>query len=284
MSSDIDMNDSSQSEGDVEVFDQLHIPADVTAMYTRGPATVIYKGKHFDWRPHEDNTRAFAKTSVIWQLGDEYSTRGNDRNRYWRCGICKRSTILVIDDGSSSGLRHLKKKHKIDKEGQRIGNSRASQSTIPSAFEVAATAAATVTNLVRSRIHVSFDLWTSPNSKGLVGVVFHYLDNGLKVRSLLAGMRRVKGSHSGENIAEAVITVIKTIGIKNQLSFFIGDNATTNNTVIRAILTHLRPDIEDPDFRRVRCFRYIINLVAKAFLFNKDADAFEEESYSKKTR
>jgi hypothetical protein len=60
----------------------------------------------------------------------------------------------------------------------------------------------------KSRIHISFDLWTSPNSKGLIGVVFHYLDENLKVRSLLAGMRRVKGAHSGENIAEAVILII----------------------------------------------------------------------------
>jgi hypothetical protein len=64
--------------------------------------------------------------------------------------------------------------------------------------------------VAKSRIHISFDLWTSPNSKGLVGVVFHYLDQDLKVRSLLAGMRRVKGAHSGENIAEAVIPLTKT--------------------------------------------------------------------------
>jgi hypothetical protein len=59
------MNDSSQSEGDVKVLDQLHIPTDVTTIYTRGPATVMYKNKHFDWRAHEDNIKAFAKTSII---------------------------------------------------------------------------------------------------------------------------------------------------------------------------------------------------------------------------
>jgi tetratricopeptide (TPR) repeat protein len=61
----------------------------------------------------------------------------------------------------------------------------------------------------KSRIHISFDLWTSPNSNGLVGVVFHFLDKDLKVRSLLAGIRRVKGTHSGENIAEAVIPILE---------------------------------------------------------------------------
>ena len=130
----------------------------------------------------------------------------------------------------------------------------------------------------RSRIYMSFDLWTSPNSKGLVGVVFHFLDKDLKVCNLLAGMKRVKGAHTGENIAEVVIPIIEMMISSNQLGFFIGDNAGSNDTVIRAILAHLLPDLKDPDFRRVRYLGYIINLAVKAFLFGKDVDAFEEKS------
>jgi hypothetical protein len=68
----------------------------------------------------------------------------------------------------------------------------------------------------RSRIHVSFDLWTSPNSKGLVGVIFHYLDKNLKVCSLLVGMKRLKGAHTGENIAEVVIPILKAMEVKDR--------------------------------------------------------------------
>jgi hypothetical protein len=60
----------------------------------------------------------------------------------------------------------------------------------------------------RSRIHVSFDLWTSPGGKALIRVVFHYLSDDLEVYNLLTGIRRIEGSHSGENIAEAIIPVI----------------------------------------------------------------------------
>ena len=84
----------------------------------------------------------------------------------------------------------------------------------------------------RSCIHVSFDLWTSLNGKALVGVVFHYLSDDLKVCNLLAGMRQIKGSHSGENIAEAVIPIIQVMGIVDRLGFFIKDNTSINNTVI----------------------------------------------------
>jgi hypothetical protein len=115
-----------------------------------------------------------------------------------------------------------------------------------------------------------------------VGVVFHFLNQDLKVRSLLAGVRRVKGSHSGENIAEAIIFIFKEMISIERLGFFISDNVSPNNTAIRAILAYLRPNLKDPDSRRVRCLGHIINLAAKAFLFKKDADAFKEEFQVKK--
>jgi hypothetical protein len=70
----------------------------------------------------------------------------------------------------------------------------------------------------------------------------------------------------------------------NRLGFFIGDNAPENGTAIRAIITHLCPNEKDPNSRRVRYLGHIIKLAAKAFLFGHDADAFEEESQTKKER
>jgi hypothetical protein len=46
----------------------------------------------------------------------------------------------------------------------------------------------------------------------------------------------------------------------------------------------LRPDIKNPDSRRVRCLGHIINLAAKAFLFGKDSDSFEANSRDKKEK
>jgi hypothetical protein len=72
------------------------------------------------------------------------------------------------------------------------------------------------------------------------------------------------------------------ISIK-QLGFFIADNITINDTAVRDILTYLLPKFKDLDFRRIRCLRHIINLAAKAFLFEKYADASKEESKIQKS-
>jgi hypothetical protein len=100
----------------------------------------------------------------------------------------------------------------------------------------------------------------------------------LKVQSLLADIKRVKGVYNGENIAEAIISIIKILVSLNQLGFFIKDNAGSNNTAIRTILAYLLPDLKDSNFRRIRYLGHIINFTAKVFLFRKDADAFKKES------
>ena len=111
-----------------------------------------------------------------------------------------------------------------------------------------------------------------------MGVVVHYLDKDLINRSYLIGMRRINGAHTGENVAEAVIPVSVEMEILSKLGYFIADNDSRNDTCIRAILRKHRPDIKDPDSRRVRCLGHIINLAAKAFLFGKNADAFEDST------
>jgi hypothetical protein len=133
----------------------------------------------------------------------------------------------------------------------------------------------------RSRIHISFDLWTSPNHRAFVGIVAHWLDEDLKKQDVLIGLRRVRGSHSGENIAEAVIPLLQMYEIGPKLGYFVGDNIGSNDTGVRCILQALRPDIRDPDSRRVRCIGHIINLVAKAFLFGQDVESLEGENLTK---
>jgi hypothetical protein len=61
-----------------------------------------------------------------------------------------------------------------------------------------------------------------------------------------------------------------------KLGYFIADNDGRNDICIRAILKKYRPNIKDPNSRRVRCLGYIINLAAKAFLFGKIIDAFKD--------
>jgi hypothetical protein len=64
-----------------------------------------------------------------------------------------------------------------------------------------------------SRIHISFDLWTSPNGLGICGIRAHFVSPGYRNRSVLIGLKRMMYSHSGEGIAEQVVPVLQHFGI-----------------------------------------------------------------------
>jgi hypothetical protein len=99
-------------------------------------------------------------------------------------------------------------------------------------------------HLSKSLIHLSFDLWTSPNSLAMLAVVGHFVSHTGEAKSCLLGLRHVEGIHLGENIAQSVIAVIEEYGIKDFLGYFVLDNASSNDTCVQEILKQLRPELD----------------------------------------
>lgn len=128
-----------------------------------------------------------------------------------------------------------------------------------------------------SRIHLSFDLWTSGNQLPILAVVAHYLDKRYTVRTRLIAFRCLHGSHSGENMANLLVEIVREFDITDQLGFFVIDNASSNDTCLQALLHQILPHstAEQIQQRRIRCWGHILNLAAKAFLFGIDSDAFD---------
>lgn len=122
-----------------------------------------------------------------------------------------------------------------------------------------------------SKIHISFDLWSSPNGYALLAVVAHFLNTEYKVVAILLSLRQLNGAHSGENIAEILQEVLDDYSIVENLGVFVCDNASNNDTAIAAILND-----DNIGSRRGRCLGHTLNLAAKAFLFGRDVEAFEK--------
>lgn len=129
----------------------------------------------------------------------------------------------------------------------------------------------------RSRIHISFDVWTSPACSPILGICGHFLGIDLQLKQALLGVKELEGVHSGENIAEVVCQVIQEWKIQGNVGVFIGDNATNVDAAVESCERILWDDEEERGSRRARCLAHIINLAAKAFLFGKDCEAFIQE-------
>jgi len=92
----------------------------------------------------------------------------------------------------------------------------------------------------------------------------------------LLGLRCLKGLYSGENIAEAIVAVIKTYKIINKIGYFVLNNAGLNNTCISAIIERL--NIKDiKEHRRLCYLGHVLNLLVKVMLFGENPEVFEKD-------
>jgi len=136
-----------------------------------------------------------------------------------------------------------------------------------------------------SSIHLSLDIWTSPQGYLLLGVVAHFveLQDENYVKALLA--LRVVAGHSGEDQFAILLPILQDYGIIQQLGAIVGDNASTNDTLCRAIEAYYLKNeglCWDASQWQVRCLGHIINLSVQAFLFHNifaegDLKAYDEE-------
>ena len=126
----------------------------------------------------------------------------------------------------------------------------------------------------KSKIHISCDIWTSTNHLSLLGVVAHFIDSTNTHRTVLLGLPRLYGSHTGETIATCLLSVITKYGIAGNVGCFVMDNAGNNDTMIEAIAREL-PEVTKRS--RLRCSGHILNLIVKAVLYGQGITSFTRE-------
>jgi hypothetical protein len=93
---------------------QIEIDPAITFKLTPGAQRVVFNCKEYLRHP---DIRAAEAGSVIWVLGEDYE---REDKKFWRCGLCRRNQLLIINSGTSFTLHHLKKIHNIDKKGKYI--------------------------------------------------------------------------------------------------------------------------------------------------------------------
>ena len=87
---------------------------------------------------------------------------------------------------------------------------------------------------------------------------------------------RLKNPYFKENIAEAIITIIKTYKIISKIGYFVLNNAGLNDTYISTIIKQL--NIKDIKEYRCLCyFSYILNLLVKIILFSENPKVFKKD-------
>jgi hypothetical protein len=120
-----------------------------------------------------------------------------------------------------------------------------------------------------SHIHISLDIWTSPNRWLLLAICAHFTTYDQKKQKALLALKKVPG-HSSEAQMGVLWPVLEDYGIVRKLGAIVGDNAPTNNVLCRLIQKKFKDMLGfnwEADYWRIRCLGHIINLIVQAFLF-----------------
>lgn len=84
-----------------------------------------------------------------------------------------------------------------------------------------------------SKVHISTDLWTSPNSKAIMVVCGHFLSEDNVLEHMVLDLVEVNGTQEGINFAPILLKTLINWGITTKLGFFVMDNAPNNDTMIK---------------------------------------------------
>lgn len=125
-----------------------------------------------------------------------------------------------------------------------------------------------------SNIHISFDMWTSPNDLAMLSVFAHYLDKDGVRRNRLVGFKRVMGAHTGENQAAIIVKILHEYDIASKTRYFTSDNASSNDSCVDNVLSMISPElsITQRKARRLRCLGHVVNSCARALLLGKESN------------
>jgi hypothetical protein len=119
-----------------------------------------------------------------------------------------------------------------------------------------------------SKIYINFNLWTSPNGTlALYVIMIYYLNHTLQAKFLLLDLKKIESNYLGENLAACYLSIIKDFKLEGKIGYFMSDNVGSNDLAVNKFYRYLK--LKNLITRRLRYLRHVINLAAKAFLFNK---------------
>ncbi|RYO03934.1 hypothetical protein AA0121_g12972, partial [Alternaria tenuissima] len=127
-----------------------------------------------------------------------------------------------------------------------------------------------------SPIHLATDLWTSPHLHSLLAICAQWVDSQYVLQKALLGLPECRFTHAGEKQASLILEVLENFNIQSKIGWYIGDNATSNDTCLEHLQKSLLTKHEvkfDAKHRRIRCIGHIINLSLQAFLLASSKEA-----------
>lgn len=116
---------------------------------------------------------------------------------------------------------------------------------------------------ITGRFSLTADMWTSSvNQESFLGLTIHYVDDW-KLRNFLLDIIPFNTSHTGLNIANEIMRVLKEFSISNRIIALTTDNEAAMLVCGREIASTLDHGVSSIVFSHYRCAAHVLNLGVK---------------------
>jgi hypothetical protein len=120
-----------------------------------------------------------------------------------------------------------------------------------------------------AKVSLALDCWTSPFQQAFMAITVYFIDKEWNYRELPLGFEPLHGPHSGVNLSDVLLQLLRERHLLSRIFSVTTDNATNNETLIRALQETLLSTgaIRSRDsIIRVPCMAHVIQLCLKQLL------------------
>jgi hypothetical protein len=119
-------------------------------------------------------------------------------------------------------------------------------------------------NNIPGKISLTADIWTSTfNNDAYPGLTIHFVDNDWNLRNFLLDIMSFTTRHTGTNIADAIISILREFHILEKTLALTTDNESAMIVCGRTIAEELAYELNNQSFRHYRCSAHILSLAAQ---------------------
>jgi hypothetical protein len=111
-------------------------------------------------------------------------------------------------------------------------------------------------------------------------IVGHFTSEGGIFMNSMIGLLSLESSHTGSNMGQVIMEILREYGVGEMLGCIMGDNATNNASLVTALAEEQVDGTYhyDAGEHRLRCVGHVINLAVKPFWFGEVANALLQDT------
>ena len=113
-------------------------------------------------------------------------------------------------------------------------------------------------------LSITLDTWTSIQNYSYLGVTCHFFSDNTNLISRTLDIVHLPGSHTSENLSNAIFSILQEWKITDKLVAFVTDNANNMTCIKRYLVESIRNvQQKNVELHHLGCLAHLINLIVK---------------------